>query len=65
MEVVSKMARRSGSDAKQLDLAVNDRRRCKNNFLSFLSCIDKRTKEGSDRGNEVGIEGEAGKSQSL
>jgi len=30
--------------------AGDDRRRCKKNSLSVLSCIDKRIKEGCDRG---------------
>jgi len=43
------------------DPAVHDRRRCNEN--SALSCIDKRTKEGCDRGSEDGtvIAGEARK----
>jgi len=34
------------------DPAVHDRRRCKKNSPSVLSCIHKRTKEGCDRGSE-------------
>jgi len=35
------------------DPANGVRRRCKNS-PSVLSCIDKRTKEGCDRGSDVG-----------
>jgi len=47
---------REAQDARQsrseLDPAVDDRKCCKkNSFVS--SCIDKRTKEGYDRGSEV------------
>jgi len=37
-----------------IDHAVDGRRHCKRNSLSVLSCIDKRTKEGCDRGSEIG-----------
>jgi len=33
---------------KLVYLAVDDRSRCKNNYPSVLSCIDKKTKEGCD-----------------
>jgi len=36
----------------ELDPAENVHRRCKKNS-SVLSCIDKRTREGCDRGSEV------------
>jgi len=38
----------------ELNPADDVRRRCKNNCSCFLSCIDKRTKDGCDRGSEVG-----------
>jgi len=58
VEVVSTMVRRS-SDAGQsrrrwVRPAVDDRRRCKKNSPSILSCLEKRTKEGCDRGSKVG-----------
>jgi len=36
------------------DPAEGVRRRCKKNSPSVLSCIDKRKREGCDRGSEVG-----------
>jgi len=59
-EVVTKMARREdrmrdNSNRGNLDPADDVRRRCKKNSSSILSCIDKRTEEGCDRGSEVGI----------
>jgi len=39
----------------ELDLAVDDRRRCKKNSSSILSCIDKKTKESCNRGSKVRI----------
>jgi len=39
----------------ELDPAVDDCRLYKNNSPSFLSYLDKRTKEGCDRNCEVGI----------
>jgi len=36
------------------DPAEGDRRHCMKNSPSVLSCIGKRTKEGCDRGSEVG-----------
>jgi len=66
-EVVPKITRQGGSDVGQsreveLDLAVHVCRRCKNS-LPVLSCIDKRTKEGCDRGSLVGTvhSGQGGK----
>jgi len=38
----------------ELDPAEGVRRRCKKNYLSVLLCIGKRTREGCDRGSEVG-----------
>jgi len=38
----------------ELDSAECVRRRCKKNSPSALSCIDKRTREGCDRGSAVG-----------
>jgi len=38
----------------ELDPAEGVRRRCKNNSPSVLSCIVKRTREGGERGSEVG-----------
>jgi len=40
----------------ELDPAEGTRRRCKKNFPSVFSCIGtgKRTREGCDRGSEVG-----------
>jgi len=38
----------------ELDSAVDVRRRCKKNSPYILSCIDKRTNDGCDRGSEVG-----------
>jgi len=58
MEVVTKVARRTGSDADsqgggESNLAEGVRRRCiKNSFV--LSCIDMKTRKGCDRGSEVG-----------
>jgi len=46
------MAKRRGSDAEQSRIGV--RRRCKKNSPSVLSCMGKRTREGCDRGSEVG-----------
>jgi len=59
MEVVTKIARRRGSDADnpgggESDPAEGVRTRCKKNSPSVLSCIGKRTREGCDRGSEVG-----------
>jgi len=39
----------------ELDSAEDDRRRCKKNSPSVLSCIGKRTREGCDRGSEIVI----------
>jgi len=60
MEVMPKMARRRGSDARQsrrrrVRSCRGVCRRCKNNSPSVLSCIGKRTKESCDRGSEVKI----------
>jgi len=56
MEVVPKIARRTGSDAEhpggELDPAEDVHRRCKKNSPA-LSCIGKRTREGCDRSSEV------------
>jgi len=38
----------------KLDPVKGVRRRCKKKYLSVLSCIGKRTREGCDRGSEVG-----------
>jgi len=38
----------------ELDPAEGVRRRCKKNFSFVLSYIGKRTREGCDRGSEVG-----------
>jgi len=38
----------------ELDPAESVRRRCKKNSPSVLSCIDRRIKEGCDRGSVVG-----------
>jgi len=38
------------------DHAEGIRRRCKKNFPSVLSCIGKKTREGYDRGREVGMQ---------
>jgi len=59
MEVVPKMKHWRGSDADnpeggKLDHVDDVHRRCKKDSLSVLSCIDRRTKEGYDRGSEVG-----------
>jgi len=37
------------------DPAIDDRRPSKKNSPSVLSCIDKRTKEGCDRGSVDGM----------
>jgi len=37
-----------------LDPVEDVRKRCKKNYPSVLSYIDKRTREGCDRGSEVG-----------
>jgi len=50
MEVMPNMARRDNTG--ELDPAKGARRRCKKNFLSVLSCIGKRSREGCDRGSE-------------
>jgi len=52
MEAVSKMARRRGSDAGQSRRSDPAEGVC--NSPSVLSCIGKRTREGYDRGSEVG-----------
>jgi len=41
-------------EAEELGSADDVRRCCKKNFLYVLSCVGKRTKEGCDRGSEVG-----------
>jgi len=48
---------RCGTIQKELSLDPAEcvRRRCKKNSLSALSCIDKRKREGCDRGSKVGI----------
>jgi len=38
----------------ELDLTDDVRRRCKKNSPYVLFCIGKKTKEGCDRGSEVG-----------
>jgi len=58
-EVVSKIMRqikpqiRENPEGGELDPADDERRCCKKNFSYVLSCLDKRTKEGCDRGSEV------------
>jgi len=41
-------------EGSELDPANDVSKHCKKNSPSVLSCIDKRTKEGCDRGGEVG-----------
>jgi len=43
---------RDNPKGSELDSAVDDHRRCKNSPV--LSCIDKWTKKGCDRGSQVG-----------
>jgi len=43
---------RDNPEGGEQDLADDVRRRCKKNSPSVLSCIDKRTKEGCNRGSE-------------
>jgi len=45
---------RDNSEEDELDPAEGVRRRCMKNYLSVLSCIGKRTREGCDRGSNVG-----------
>jgi len=45
---------RGDPEGGELDPAVDVRRRCKKNFSSVLFRIGNRTKEGCDRGSEVG-----------
>jgi len=45
---------RDNPEGGELDPADDVHKRCKKNSPSVLSCIDKRTKEGCDRGSEVG-----------
>jgi len=44
---------RNSQGGGESDPADGDGRRCMKNSPSVLSCIGKRTNEGSDRGNEV------------
>jgi len=48
------MPNREGRCQIELDPAEGVRRRCKKNSPSVFSCIGKRTREGCDRGSEVG-----------
>jgi len=45
---------RDNSGGGESDLAEGVRRRCMKNSSSVLSCIGRRTREGCDRGSEVG-----------
>jgi len=45
---------RDSPEGGESDPAESVRKRCKKNSLSVLSCIGKRTREGCDRGSEVG-----------
>jgi len=45
---------RDNPGREELDLSKGVCRRCKKNSPSVLSCIGKRTREGCDRGSEVG-----------
>jgi len=44
---------RDNPEGGELDPVVDARRRCKKNSF-VLSCLDKRIKQGCDRGSEVG-----------
>jgi len=45
---------RDNPEGGKLDPAEDVRRCCKKNPPSILSCLDKRTRKGCDRGSEVG-----------
>jgi len=56
---------RGKPEGGELDPAEGIRRRCKKNSPSVLFCIGKRTREGCDRGSEVGTVHRASSSENF